>query len=265
MQKSNRWLATGLLHEQVRNTAGENLGKIEDIVVDPATGNIQYAVLSFGGVLGTGTKLFAVPWPLLRLSNTGDYIFLNVARGTLERAPGFDRDHWPDFSDPAWRRSIHDYYGSPAPVIPDRTAAVPERRVVVEHVNRARTARQGLSLGAGLAIIVLVVALGWTAFLLSTRGWEQTKQDMRSTLQNAAYAAKETSHDAALTTKVKTALALSKRIPSGQVDVTSEGNVVTLRGDVPSEEVRTRAESVAGDVPGVEDVQNHLFVTSQSR
>ena len=113
--------------------------------------------------------------------------------------------------------------------------------------NRISSKRKGMSLIGALLIIVLVLALGWTALQVSTKGWEQTRQDMRSAFQGVAYAAKETSEDAALTAKVK------------------QGGVVTLRGDVPTEEARTRAESIAQDVPGVQEVQNHLFVASPHR
>jgi osmotically-inducible protein OsmY len=123
--------------------------------------------------------------------------------------------------------------------------------------------RRGVSAAAAVFAVLLVLMLGWTTFLISTRGWEQWKQDTATSFQNAAYAAKETSHDAALTTKVKAALALSKRIPSAkQIEVTTEGDVITLHGDVPSEQVRNAAESIAEDVPGVGSVQNHLFVVS---
>src|ERR1051326_4878296 len=91
-----------------------------------------------------------------------------------------DRDHWPDMSDPAWRRSIHDYHVSPAVTVP-----VQERRVYVEHVQPAR---QGMSLMGAIAIIVLIIALGWFTFLVSTRGMDQAKQDIRSSFQSAAYA-----------------------------------------------------------------------------
>jgi hyperosmotically inducible protein len=117
-----------------------------------------------------------------------------------------------------------------------------------------------MSLGAALVIIVLVLAIGWFAFVFSTRGWDQTRDDMRSTFQSAVYAAKETSLDAALTAKVKAALALNKGIPSSEISVESRGDVVTLRGDVPSDDVKKRAESVARNVPGVGNVQNELFV-----
>ncbi len=254
MQRSNGWLATALLNKNVRNSAGENLGKIEDVVIDPATGNIQYAILSFGGVLGMGNKLFPIPWSSLDISPSRDYVLLNIDKEVLERAPGFDSDKWPNMADPVWRRSIHDYYGS--------TPAVRERTVYVE---KRTPAKQGMSLLAGIALVCLVLGLAWTTFLVSTRGWDQAREDLKSSLQGAAYAAKETSQDAALTTKVKTALALSKRIPAGQISVDSEGDVVTLRGEVPSEQVRELAEAIARDVPGVREVHNHLFALSRSQ
>jgi len=127
------------------------------------------------------------------------------------------------------------------------------------------SSQRGISFVGTLALIVLILVLGWTAYQVSTRGWEQTKQDVRSAFQGAAYAAKETSQDAALTAKVKTALALSRRVPSSKIDVDSMSGVVTLRGDVPSEDARTQAESIVKEVPGVQEVHNHLFVTSPSR
>ena len=122
-----------------------------------------------------------------------------------------------------------------------------------------------MSLLAGIALICLFLALAWTAFLVSTRGWDQAREDIKSSLQGAAYAAKETSQDAALTTKVKTALALSKRVPSSQIAVTSEGDIVTLRGEVPSDQVRNLSESITRDVPGVRDVHNYLFSLNRTQ
>ena len=65
MQTRQTRLATALLNGQLRNSAGENLGKIEDFVIDPETGAIQYAIVSLGGELRTGDKLFAIPWSCL--------------------------------------------------------------------------------------------------------------------------------------------------------------------------------------------------------
>jgi sporulation protein YlmC with PRC-barrel domain len=66
--------ATTLINDDVKNNAGDNLGKIEDVMLDVDTGRISYAVLSFGGFLGMGDKLFAIPWNALRL-NTEEKCF----------------------------------------------------------------------------------------------------------------------------------------------------------------------------------------------
>jgi sporulation protein YlmC with PRC-barrel domain len=265
MYKSNMWLAGNILKDRVRNAAGENLGKIEDIVIDPASGNVRYAVLSFGGLLGMGNKLFAVPWSALRPAPARDYLLLNVDRETLERAPGFDRDHWPDMEDSVWQDRINSYYGAPdVPVSAyDRPVAetrpLHERTVDSERRHAAR-ARRGIGLGTGLMLAILLLGVGWFVYLVSTRGWEQTQRDLSGSVQGAAYAMKESSADATLTAKVRTAFSLSKRIPADKINVDSENDVVTLRGEVATDEIRNLAESTARDVPGVKQVRNHLFV-----
>lgn len=100
-----------LTGEQVRNMDGEDLGKIEEIMLEAADGRIAYAVLSFGGFLGMGNKLFAVPWPALSLDPAREGLILNVDKATLEAAPGFDKDDWPRFADRSWGTEIHSYYG----------------------------------------------------------------------------------------------------------------------------------------------------------
>ncbi|MEN6617339.1 MAG: PRC-barrel domain-containing protein [Syntrophorhabdus sp.] len=99
-----------LTGDEVRNTAGENLGEIEDIMIDLDTGRIAYAVLSFGGILGMGDKLFAIPWEALQLSQEEHIFILNVSKEMLEKAPGFDKDNWPDTSDPSWNTNTRDYW-----------------------------------------------------------------------------------------------------------------------------------------------------------
>lgn len=111
--KTGRQLLPGSTIEgtAVRNAAGEDLGEINDIMIDLEMGRIAYAVLSFGGFLGLGNKLFAIPWEALKIGITGDVFILNVPREKLEKAPGFDQDQWPDWADQSWGESIHSYYG----------------------------------------------------------------------------------------------------------------------------------------------------------
>ena len=73
---------------------------------------MAYAVLSFGGFMGMGNKLFAMPWKAFEFSNTENKLILNVDKKKLETAPGFDKDaKWPDFADRTWGAGIYKYYG----------------------------------------------------------------------------------------------------------------------------------------------------------
>ena len=98
--------ASTLAGDRVRNSAGEDLGKIHEIMIDIAAGRVAYAVLSYGGVLGLGDKLFAVPWSALKVDEDEKKFILDIDKGRLEGAPGFDKDNWPDMADPSWRSQI---------------------------------------------------------------------------------------------------------------------------------------------------------------
>lgn len=103
--------AATLANDRVRNSAGEDLGRVEEIMLDIPSGKVAYVVLSFGGFLGMGNKLFAVPWNALRVDEDAHQFILDVDRKTLETAPGFDKDNWPDFADPSFGRDVHSHYG----------------------------------------------------------------------------------------------------------------------------------------------------------
>ena len=102
--------ASTLNGDSVVNKAGEDVGKIDEIMIDTPTGRIAYAVLSFGGFLGMGDKLFAIPWSLLSLDESRKVFVLNVDRSTLEKAPGFDKNNWPDMTDAGYGLEIDSYW-----------------------------------------------------------------------------------------------------------------------------------------------------------
>lgn len=104
--------AETLVGNHVYNQKDENLGDIKQIMLDMRNGSVGYAVLSFGGFLGMGEKLFAVPWNALKLDTKKKRFVLNVLKDRLKDAPGFDKDHWPNMADQAWAREIHSYYGT---------------------------------------------------------------------------------------------------------------------------------------------------------
>jgi len=104
--------AATLIGNDVYNRKDEDLGDIKEIMLDLSNGTVAYAVLSFGGFLGMGDKLFAVPWHALKLDTLNKRFVLNVEKERLRDAPGFDKGHWPNMADQSWAREIHSYYGT---------------------------------------------------------------------------------------------------------------------------------------------------------
>ncbi|MCA9954576.1 MAG: PRC-barrel domain-containing protein [Ardenticatenaceae bacterium] len=95
----------------VVNKVGENLGELEEIMLDLRNGRVAYAVLSFGGFMGLGDKLFAIPWKALSVDEEHEQIVLNVEKEVLEDAPGFDKDNWPQTATSAWLDNVYSHYG----------------------------------------------------------------------------------------------------------------------------------------------------------
>ena len=108
-----RIMSAGTLEgDEVINGSGEKLGTIDEIMLDVSSGRIAYAVLSAGGFLGVGDKLFAIPWNALTLDVDRECFVLDIDKEQLESAPGFDKDHWPSMADLSWAQSVHSYYGT---------------------------------------------------------------------------------------------------------------------------------------------------------
>jgi hypothetical protein len=105
--------AKTLIGENVCDVDMKSLGTIEEIMLDTGSGRVAYAVLSFGGFLGMGEKLFAIPWSSLELDTENKCFVLDIDIDRLKAAPGFDKDNWPTMADAAWANTIHDFYQRP--------------------------------------------------------------------------------------------------------------------------------------------------------
>lgn len=103
--------AGSLKGTSVVNPKGEDLGTLEEIMLHLDSGDVAYAVLSFGGFLGMGDKLFAIPWQALTIDTANHRIVIDVDRQRLENAPGFDKDNWPMSPEHAWLQEVHTHYG----------------------------------------------------------------------------------------------------------------------------------------------------------
>jgi sporulation protein YlmC with PRC-barrel domain len=100
-----------LIGAKVVNLMGEEVGEIDDLMIELRSGCIAYAVLSSRSYLGTGEKLFAFFWRVLALDTTEKQFILDVDREFLNQAPNFTRDNWPDMADRAWGTTVFSYYG----------------------------------------------------------------------------------------------------------------------------------------------------------
>lgn len=94
----------------IKNPAGESLGDIKDLMIDLSSGQVAYAVVEFGGLLGIGGKLFAVPMMALKQDAANKCFVLDASKQSLENTPGFDKDHWPNFADRTWQTAVHEHY-----------------------------------------------------------------------------------------------------------------------------------------------------------
>lgn len=114
--------AAGIIGDKVVNTEGQQLGNIKDLMIDLDDAQIAYAVLSFGGFLGLGDKLFAIPLEALTFGSEDHTVVLDVDREVLKNAPGFDKDHWPDSAqyEAGWLLDIYEYYGYSPYWMPDK-------------------------------------------------------------------------------------------------------------------------------------------------
>jgi sporulation protein YlmC with PRC-barrel domain len=111
--------ASDVIGMDARNSADENLGDIDDVVIELNRGQIAYAVLASGGFLGMGEKMFALPWQTINFTVRENALgmdrkvaVLNIQKDRLKEAPGFDKDRWPDMADARWTREVNTFYGA---------------------------------------------------------------------------------------------------------------------------------------------------------
>jgi sporulation protein YlmC with PRC-barrel domain len=100
-----------LIDAKVINLIGEELGKIENLMIELGSGCIAYAVLSCQGFLGPDERLFPIPWRVLAVDTAEKQFILDVDREFLLQAPSFTRSNWPDMADRVWGTTVFAYYG----------------------------------------------------------------------------------------------------------------------------------------------------------
>lgn len=102
--------ASDFIGTSVVDQKNESLGDIKEVVIDRSSGRVAYAVVAFGGFLGMGEKLFAIPFSAFKFNQADNEYVLNITKARLKDAPGFDPAHWPSMGEEKWNRDVHKYY-----------------------------------------------------------------------------------------------------------------------------------------------------------
>jgi sporulation protein YlmC with PRC-barrel domain len=108
MEQADR--VTKIIGKAVISQKGEDLGKIEDIVLSKE-GCLDYMILAPGGSLGTGGRLIPIPWKAVTTGAQADTIIVDMDKNQLEKAPNFESKKWPNFSDSEWYGKIREFFG----------------------------------------------------------------------------------------------------------------------------------------------------------
>jgi PRC-barrel domain len=112
--ETNRLISSDMVvGTSVYNLQGEDLGSIYSIMVDKISGQVAYAVMSFGGFLGIGESYHPLPWRMLKYDVRQNGYVVDIDRRRLERAPSYNASSMPDWSDRAYGHGVDTYYGVP--------------------------------------------------------------------------------------------------------------------------------------------------------
>lgn len=102
---------------KVVNRDGDDLGEIDNVMIEKQTGQASYAVMSFGGFLGIGEQFHPVPWDALDYDPEKEAYVVDIPKQQLENAPYYPPGEEPDWNDRAYNERVYAHYGIAYPFI----------------------------------------------------------------------------------------------------------------------------------------------------
>jgi len=96
-----------IVGSHVKTPEGEELGRIHDFVID-SNGRVAFTILAYGGFMGMGEKLVAIPFSALTYDHIQKHLVVDISREKLESAPSFDRS---ELLNPKWAEDNYKYFG----------------------------------------------------------------------------------------------------------------------------------------------------------
>lgn len=94
----------------VYDRSGNKIGTIDHLMIDKVSGNVRYAIMSFGGFMGLGHNHYPLPWNAIRYDTSREGYVTDVTESQLKDAPEFSDDSWRDRD---WEARWHQHFGTP--------------------------------------------------------------------------------------------------------------------------------------------------------
>ncbi len=113
-QFNNVHKSSDLMGQNVKNVADEDMGKVDNVMLNLPSGRVAYLILSPATGLGLGNNLYALPPNAFSINKDGKSLTSDVTKEKLAGAPHFDKNNWAQISDPAWAAQVYQYYGKQA-------------------------------------------------------------------------------------------------------------------------------------------------------
>jgi sporulation protein YlmC with PRC-barrel domain len=112
MKQLSRFIPTNRLERyDLVNEQGQDLGQVQNFVIDMQAGRIAFVIVAFGGMLGISDKWFAVPWEIMTWSPEKRKFMVDMPQNVLEKAPGMNKDKWMEEINSDWLAKCYLHYG----------------------------------------------------------------------------------------------------------------------------------------------------------
>lgn len=104
----------------IRDDQGDVVARVQDLVIEPRSGRVLFAAVSFGRMVGMGDVVYVVPWDHVEIAPGCHELRLGLSPEAIKQGPRFSLESWPNFADEVYTASVRDYYRSVDSARPER-------------------------------------------------------------------------------------------------------------------------------------------------
>jgi sporulation protein YlmC with PRC-barrel domain len=100
-----------LIGMKVQNVSNQDIGKVDNVILDVPDARVLFVIFNPDRSLGLSENYYALPPNALTLGSDRKFLVSDLGKEKLSAAPHFDKDNWPNFSNPSWAGQVYKYYG----------------------------------------------------------------------------------------------------------------------------------------------------------